>query len=296
MSVSMVLFHSFAPGAQNLLLPEGYWHMATCLRSIVVSESDQAPKVLEGHDVLKNEAAYEFLLQVICGLHSPMIGETEILGQFKNFAKKNQGHFTQNISDLMESLSKEAKKIRSEFLQNLGCTSYGSLLRKHVRGKNGPIAILGAGSLTQDILPWFGKMDMDIHVFTRYPVKYQHLTDLYKKLTLKSLDTLAKSETRGTLVIAAPLSAQWIQENVDLDSFVKIYDLRGENETDPILCPASPQKIVTMQSLFSDIQMNQKQAEVTKSKALVEIKNSTVKMSLAERQRPFGWEDLWAYS
>lgn len=292
----MVLFHSFTPGVQNLLLPEGYWHMPTCLRSIIVAESDKVPKVLENHEVLKNEEAYEFLLQVICGLHSPMIGETEILGQFKNFIKNHQSHFSQNIGDLMENLIKEAKKIRSEYLQNLGCTSYGSLLRKHVRGKNGPIYILGAGSLTQDILPWFGKMDMDIHVFTRQPQQYQNLLNTYKRLSIGSFELIKKYSTEGTLVIAAPLSAQWIHANIDLNSFVKVYDLRGDNEIDPIFCHEAPHKIVTMHSLFQDIQSNQRQAEITKINALNEIKKCTVKISLAERQRPFGWEDLWAYS
>ena len=159
MSLNLKLFHLKQAGEiQKPLLPRGYWHFATCLRSIVISEDFGLPDVLEDYEFYQGRQAYGFLLEVVCGLHSPMIGETEIFGQFKDFVCKNKNEFNSEMNHIVSHLLQEAKKIRNDFLQNLGCTSYGSLLRKHLRSGNRDIHMIGAGSLSQDILPWFYKI------------------------------------------------------------------------------------------------------------------------------------------
>ena len=58
--------------------------LATCVREIAFVDSRAA--VPSGATILHDEDAYAHLLEVICGLDSPMVGETEVLHQFKVFA------------------------------------------------------------------------------------------------------------------------------------------------------------------------------------------------------------------
>ncbi len=279
-------------GDPALALPAGFWHLATCLRSIVFTEQESVPVSLQQYEMLRGERAYEFLLQVICGLDSPLMGETEILGQFKQFFKRHRGEFTVQVQEMVDSLNRDAKKIRAQFLQNLGCTSYGSLLRKEIRGQKRDLVVLGAGSLAQDILPWFAKTENKIRVYTRSPEKYDELFQSQNNLTSHALADLGQTAAGGVLILAAPVDGQWLSEQVDLKLFEQIYDLRGNSHVDKL--PVS--RVTTLQSLFANIESNKVRAHKTRESAVSAIKQKAALLSVLERPRPFGWEDLWAYS
>ena len=321
MSLSLGLFHlNSVNGTQKPILPNGYWSMVTCLRSIVISEHSRPVKALESYEFYQGREAYGFLLEVICGLHSPMLGETEILGQFKDFVSKNKYEFNSEMLSIVDHLLQEAKKIRKEYLQNLGCTSYGSLLRKHLRSQDQNVHIIGAGSLSQDILPWFSKLNRVVQVYTRDTQNHQSLMKKHKNLSLKTLDYLLKTldcleqtgientldgkgssslDSRslkpmgilGVLVVAAPVTSHWFNENINPRAFEEIYDLRGESRMDPLRFP----NVISLQALFSDIQKNRDQALLIKKKVLQSIKDRTLRVHPMEKQRPFGWEDLWIH-
>ena len=302
MSLNLNLFHLRSMGVSpDLSLPFGYWHLLTCLRSLVISEKSFCPKTLKAYRSYHGKEAYGFLLEVICGLHSPMLGETEILGQFKDFVSKNEDQFSADLRHSMNHLLRLAKKIRSRYLQNLGCSSYGSLLRKHLKAdsqcsagldpKSSGLHILGAGSLSRDLLPWFVKLDMGIHVYTRDPKASRVLAKSDPNLFFHPLDALS-SGARGTLVIAAPLKSDWLQRVVGVGNFQRIYDLRGESERDPL----NLSNVIPLKELFSSIQEGQKRASLIKKKVLQVIQRHTSEMVPMEKQRPFGWEDLWICS
>lgn len=292
MADKLVLFHLKSAGDKNLVLPDGYWHLATCLRSIIISENSVTPEGLEAHGQMLGESAYEFLLKVICGLDSPLVGETEVLGQFREFLKNHQGQFTSDIQEVVDNLVKDAKKIRADYLQNLGCTSYGSLLRKNMRGSNQKLTVVGAGSLAKDIFPWFAKSSAGIQVFTRAPEKHQDLAASQKNIVLSSFSELPSAQFAGVLVIAAPVSRDWLESQMDISGFDHIYDLRGNSHVDVL----SALQVTTLESLFANIESNKKQATQVKENAITAIKKRALNLNLLEKQRPFGWEDLWAYS
>lgn len=285
------VYHKKSAGDPSLALPEGHWHLATCLRSIVISDQADRPESLDNHDLMNGEKAYEFLLKIICGLDSPLLGETEVLGQFKDFFKKFENEFSSNILEMLQNLNRDAKKIRSQYLQNLGCTSYGSLLRKQLKGRQKPLTLIGAGSLAQDILPWFAKAENPVVLYTRTPEKYQALTQ-QKNVILKSYDQIDNTPKGGILVVAAPVTAEWVQSHFDLKQFYHVYDLRGDSLQDAL----QGDHIVPLQSLFASIEDNKRQAERVKEKAISAIRNQAHHLKLVERPRPFGWEDLWNYS
>src|SRR6476469_5778019 len=71
-------------------LAPGSFILSTCQRTIVLAMNHDPlrhPEKLPPHDLVMGEAAYLFLLETICGLKSKLIGENEIVGQFKEAYK-----------------------------------------------------------------------------------------------------------------------------------------------------------------------------------------------------------------
>src|SRR3989475_6294583 len=68
----------------------------TCLRRILFLNSNDNRAVIEAAEVgkavpptvevFRAQEAYRFLLEVICGLNSPIVGETAVMGQFKKIS------------------------------------------------------------------------------------------------------------------------------------------------------------------------------------------------------------------
>ena len=132
----------------------------------------------------------------------------------------------------------------------------------------------------------------NIDIFTRSPEKYQESMKAFHQASLNNLRDLKKQVQRDFLVIAAPISSEDIQSLVDLSQYQMIFDLRGESAHDPI----PSRKSVPLKNLFADIESNRNEARVVKNRVMFEIKKSAQQVSLLEKQRPFGWEDLWSYA
>jgi hypothetical protein len=106
------------------------------------------------------EDAYRFLLEVTTGLRSAIPGETNVFGQFKkawlSFRCTGQAAHVARLAPMIYRLINDTKAIRQEHLEGLGGSSYGSLVRKLIAPKQDErILFVGAGSLTQSILPLF---------------------------------------------------------------------------------------------------------------------------------------------
>src|SRR5215471_12267924 len=167
----------------------------TCLRRILflnardnrdlietVEAGDLIPPTVE---IFRGQAAYAFLLEVICGLNSPIVGETAVMGQFKEFllnAKFPNSSWGNFLRQLATNLMIDAKRVRTRHLQGLGSQSYGSLVRQYVKGMP-TVAVLGSGKLAREILPWLiGKTT--VRVFCRNVERAQHLREEFPEIEL----------------------------------------------------------------------------------------------------------------
>ena len=269
--------------------------MGTCVRSIVFryAQGSQPSNIraldysfFEGHD------AYEFVLKIICGLESPMIGETEIFGQFKEFLKNNRNDMPAALVSIMDNLARDAKRVRYEHLQNLGCTSYGSLLRKQLKDDEFSLVVAGSGSLAQDIFPWFSKSAAKISAFTRSPEKHQDLADSQANLSIENYRPLEKPKQPSILIIAAPLASDQIHKFFNLNHFEKVYDLRSDSDSDHL----GVEHTVTLKALFEDLELHRKQAAKIKERAEKAVALKAHSIAMTEKPRPFGWDDLWNYA
>jgi glutamyl-tRNA reductase len=278
----------------------------TCLRRILFLNARDNHDILEAIEtegllppiveVFRGEQAYGFLLEVICGLNSPIVGETAVMGQFKEFLQNvklpntSWGNFLRRLAS---NLMIDAKRVRTRHLQGLGSQSYGSLVRQQVKGLP-TVAVIGSGKLAREILPWLiGKTK--VRVFCRNLERANNLCEEFPEIELVpySNSAVAWSEGEAGLVIAAPLQAdevtRWSQSQAV--SFTKCLDLRGEAATDPVIATSI---VIPLHELFAALRAERERLEGHIEAARGEIKQLVACQTQQAQFRPFGWEDLCA--
>jgi len=166
--------------------PDGSFFLGTCQRTLVVdtTESIDSIEFYKSHKefTLIQEKGYEFLLQVICGLKSKLLGENEIVGQFKEGFEKylDQEVRNPNVTQVLQKLFKDAKGIRTEYLNDIGQYSYAGVTKKLIknRGNENRILITGSGQLTEDLLKVLHRK-FDLHILARNKEKVLKLKESY---------------------------------------------------------------------------------------------------------------------
>lgn len=137
--------------------------LKTCQRSLVLTFNSYPFKGNEipAHDLQTGGEAYHYLLETICGLKSKLIGENEIVGQFKE-AYQGYSQSVEKDTKLMlilEKLFKDAKDIRTQYLIGISQKTYASLTRRHLiqKAKADHVVVIGSGSLAEDLINQFKK-------------------------------------------------------------------------------------------------------------------------------------------
>jgi glutamyl-tRNA reductase len=188
----------------------------------------------------------------------------------------------------------DAKRIRHRHLEGLGSQSYGGLVRHHLK-EVPAVAVLGAGQLANEILPWLiGKSDVTL--FYRNQLRVRPLLEEYPQVRLEQFtaESAANLDHRKTaLIVAAPLAAAEIENWISLQSapFVKLLDLRGEAATDPIQVPFA---VVRLSEIFATVKSDQPRLAARVAAARAEIQICAERQARQAQFRPFGWEDLCA--
>lgn len=280
----------------------GTWfEFNTCMRKIAVGDLNHiagAQKHLQsGDELYRGDDAYRFLLQVICGLHSPLVGETEVLGQFKNAVSRVSLPSTPwggQMNRLFQALFEDAKRVRQSHLEELGSQSYGSLLRRLLREFK-KVHVLGAGHIVQEILPWLCKDRTDVHIHCRNVAKARAELGGRPRIPMPSLRFHATDERRAlasaeAVVVAAPVSAAWLSDWFPA-RLRFVADLRGDSSHDPI---SGVPSVLALADLVSSISNNVDLLEARKKAALAAIDDAVRGRSRHVEHRPFGWEDLCA--
>jgi glutamyl-tRNA reductase len=278
----------------------------TCLRQIAIFQShelaaqptDEFSDVESGDaKIMRGEEAYRFLLQVICGLHSPLVGETEVYGQFKLTVasyKIPQTPWGSQLKRFFKLLFEDAKRIRLHHLEELGSQSYGSVLRRELKGARS-IHVLGAGHLVQEILPWIAKDGNEVYIHCRQPEKALAELGVHPGVSFHAIQpgTLNELNHADALVVAAPVSAEWLDRWMprSADSSLNvIVDFRADSAEDRI----SGYRVLDLSQVFGHIVENQSRIEARKTEALSAVDDAVKVRRLHVEYRPFGWEDVCA--
>jgi hypothetical protein len=240
----------------KMLVSHSFYSFETCQRWVWVC--DQSVSWRDGLQVMQGQEAYCFLLRWACGLESEIVGETDIFGQIKEVwrnrvqAQAQESEFS-GISFWMQKVFEDTKEIRSQYLQNLGGSSYGTLVRKWIKdsrlgedvgGKDGKrsIFLVGAGQIAQSIAP--ALLDLNLILSNRDPSRldalYSHLTTRNPsapllKITGRQEEQRAWQEASHTVLCIPQDSAQdrvrvqWFQQAQNTDRWVLHLGVRGRD-------------------------------------------------------------------
>jgi glutamyl-tRNA reductase len=254
----------------------------TCLRSLAFYSEEPKSEGMPGDQLYAQADAYRFILEVICGLHSPVVGETEVFGQFKIFASAWVER-DPSRAPLVQRLCADAKEIRSQYLTGQGIQSYGSWIKAHLDGDT--VHILGAGQLAREIEPHIAKISKQVCVHARRPdaVAWTQATALSKRAFTDG----------GHLVVAAPLTAAQIAEWLGDRRALTIFDLRETSTHDP-LAPALAVRHHRLAEIFSHIHSTKQKLAPILASVRAEILTRSQKLEALAQIRPLGWDDLCA--
>lgn len=273
----------------------------TCLRKIMFCREDELNNYLDylesDDQILRGEKALSHLLEILCGLHSPIVGETEVFGQFKAFVDSRKQLNDTLFSDSQKWLNfvtAEVKKTRSEHLVGIGSQSYGSLLRRHTKDLES-VTICGSGQLAQEILPWLAHKK-SVQIICREPAKMQAFAEKYDNLTIS---TYNEAYVHGeAMVIAAPVGDARILELMSKQDTrpLAVFDLRGEENQLPALVEKQfPRvKVMALQQFFSEIEETKKDTQTKLQAIRAHLLEKALAFTQRTELRPLGWDDICA--
>ena len=235
-------------------IPPGVPVWRTCLREVLFGQSADSLTGAAGHTLL-DERAYQLLLEILCGLQSPMIGETQVVAQFKQFLAGLPPEQAW-IRRIGQRLLADARRVRTAHLQGLRARSYGSVVSRWI-GPPETAVLIGAGKLATDILPSVVVDGRTVHQWGRAPSVETRPGVDYR--ALECLDAFPGTDAPAVLVIAAPApSATIASVAAAYRGLVRIVDLRAEAEADPVVIPdrhrradGGPVSTITLRDLFA---------------------------------------------
>ncbi len=177
--------------AEKAVLPSECFTLQTCQRTLLLATLP--PQFCQNAEwqVYRGAQAYEWLLETICGLKSKLIGEHEIVRQFKDAYNHYllSDHRNKMISIVLQKLFLDAKSLRTDYLVGLGQRTYGSIVRKmlqpHIQqsSPHSTILISGSGQMAEEI--------------TQYLCKYYPIT--LSARNEKKVESLAQQHRAGLL-------------------------------------------------------------------------------------------------
>jgi glutamyl-tRNA reductase len=277
--------------------------LVTCQRVISFIPEDQEANLTENlHPVLKYDRLagremYHFILEVICGLRSSLLGETEIQGQFREFVKshlQNQDSWIHRWNSLFQNLLTDSKEIRQNFLKDLGSHSYGSLTRKLLKEVQ-TVQVIGAGQLVQEIEPWLSEKHLQIYSRkNKMPAFNKKSKAPRESFHLRDFVHLKKSEA---LVVAAPISNDELQDLIHSSPkpITKLVDWRGENQfLDHELLKMNITQYFSFSQLTEQLSKEKKIMTEKLKPAFLEIEKKSEQFFFKMIVRPMGWDDLCA--
>lgn len=273
-------------GPQGSAAPWAGSVFRTCRREIAFVDAGVQPP--PGVDCFSGEIAYAHLLQVICGLESPMVGETEVMHQFRVFI---DGLSSQHraLQILGRQLLTDARAVRAEHLSGLGSRSYGSAVRRHIRGCD-RVAVVGTGMLAREVLPFVVGDRRVVDVYGRRDTfDYSHAPVCYRRLQEPRPE---RFEGDTALVVAAPVASHMIRQiGAAYASLACVIDLRSEGRADPAP-PIAP--LVSLQDVFDEMQRAALIADRRTAAAKAAIARCARAFATHATLNPSGWHDLCA--
>jgi glutamyl-tRNA reductase len=286
--VSLAILHR-EPGLTPLSGREAVWR--TCLREVAfVDATTPYTRRSTAGQRLEEGAAYHLLLEILCGLQSPMLGETQVLGQFKAFLGSiDEDHSW--IRRIGQRLLTDARDVRTRHLQGLGSRSYGSAVRRDLDDVPHAV-VIGTGKLAAEVLPFLADDGRSVDQWGRADASDVTMVPgaIYRRLDAINGEPVVLAAT--AIIVAAPVSADVIEAVATRYPNVRrVIDLRAD-VGDRALAVGC--EVIALQDLFARMHDQQASALLRIDAARKDIAWRTRQYELRDELRPFGWDDLCA--
>lgn len=210
--------------------------LSTCLRAEVAVEGDRrvleavmaeafprAPSLNRG-SVRTDRELIAHLFRVASGVESPLLGEPEVLGQFR--AAVEQGRRAGSVGGLFERVLSEAIQVGREVRSLLPDSPRGSLARVAAQlcGGTSRVAVLGAGRMGRAVIEALGESPQPpaVTIFARRPeavsIPNVEVESLEKaELALRSFPAVVSATSaKGTLAVADALGSALLERSEPL--------------------------------------------------------------------------------
>ncbi len=286
--------HGTAPASSSGVL----WR--TCVRDVVfVGDTEaaaDAPLIADG-------AAYALLIEIVCGLRSPLMGETEVQAQFKAFLASLDPRVHGSLLRLGQRVLTDVRQIRRRHLQGFGVHSYSGLVSRHVPA-GARVVLIGTGALAGKIGSTLG----DRHTIDQWG-RHQPLAATVQlpapseappreprptrfHLFSSAAPSVLQSADPAVLIVAAPVGAADLARVVGgYPHLLGVIDLRSADERTPLDTGAPT---TTLDDLFAETRPDEAASAGRLAAARAEIAALGRAYVTREELRPFGWDDLCA--
>lgn len=267
--------------------PAGSTAWRTCLREIHFLP--QSVSLEPG--ALADAEAYALLLEVVCGLRSPLIGETEVQAQFKGFLASPETRDLRWLQRLGQRVLGDAKRIRHKHLQGFGAHSYGRLTARHLTGDR--VAVIGTGALASEVIRAAPpQAALDVWGRTAGRVLPERSAGLTFALIADAGAAGSSRPDSTTLVIAAPVGSDDLARVVACyDNLTNFVDIRSfDHQT--VINHHAP--VVSLGELLAEAGTTEVGGAPRVKAARADIQDLAAAFAGREQVRPFGWDDVCA--
>ena len=264
----------------------------TCLRKIIFYDSSEDVQGLEknSESIHKKEIeAIHFLIEVLCGLQSRVMGETEIFGQFRKFIETDDAKKVSFLNNpkFVQFIFQQVKEIREKYLSGMAVNSYGSLIRKKCSNQD-RIHILGYGQLAQEIIPWL--KNKKVNVYVRNHQRFQNT----EKITFHNFNSVNRAQLADqVMILAAPVETAGLQASFNSKGIGQIIDCRALNQAQSSLKLLNLAKdVVELNDLFHLLEGEKEKFKNILPAVTQDIALRAQNYFYKAQHRPLGWDDL----
>ncbi|MCB1192434.1 MAG: glutamyl-tRNA reductase [Leptospiraceae bacterium] len=286
---NLLVLHSESKNRDKEHFPD-LFRWKTCMRTLFVGDlrTIDSNLSIDGTSYTWHEGydAYKLLLEIVSGIRSRLLGETEIFAQFKEAFKNDNlpnSAFGDYLYKLRDQLIEDSRKIRSKYLRNLGDQSYGGLAHRYLKNIN-KVTLLGTGQLAIKLLPWLLK-GREVKVVGRNQEK---LLEISKQFPV-SIEPLYSYEMGNeSLAIAAPMSVtRWIDQ---ADDGIIVVDFREIDMNDKF--PEDRLTYISFESMLNSLKENESKNRRLKEKLKRVVVDIVEERELESQHFIYGWEDI----
>lgn len=289
MWANLLILHSESKYRDNEHF-NGLFHWKTCMRTLYVGDLRTVPSDLTVENTsytwYEGYEAYKLLLEIVSGIRSRLLGETEIMAQFKEAFKNEKlprTAFGDYLYKLRDQMIEDSRKIRSKYLRNLGDQSYGGLAHRYLRNID-TVTLLGTGQLAVKLLPWLLK-GREVRVVGR---NLRRLQEIAQKYPVSTQPLYSYEMGTESLVIAAPMSVtRWIDQ---ADDGIIVVDFRENDMNDKF--PEDRLTYISFESMLNSLKENENKNRKLREKLKVVVEDITNEREFESQHFIYGWEDI----